>query len=95
MYRGPKGSFHRQQQNPRNDKKTNWLQVFIDKHCGGSTEESEKVLNRFRSLNTKASKQEANGMIAVFIDQGAKETLLREVFGIGYDRYQKILHYVL
>ena len=58
-------------------------------------QECDRILNRFRSLNTKKeSKQEANGMIAVFIDQGAKEeALLREVFGIGYDRrYYKILH---
>ena len=47
---------------------------------------------RFQSLNNKESKHEANGMIAVFIEQGAKETLLREVFGIGYERYRKILH---
>ena len=57
-------------------------------------EERERILHRFRSLNTnKESKNEANGMIAVFIDQGAKETLLREVFGIGYERYRKILHH--
>ena len=57
-------------------------------------EERERILHRFRSLNTnKESKNEANGMIAVFIDQGAKETLLREVFGIGYERYRNILHH--
>ena len=55
-------------------------------------DERERVLNRFQSLNNKESKHEANGMIAVFIEQGAKETLLREVFGIGYERYRKILH---
>ena len=54
-------------------------------------EERERILHRFRSLNTnKESKIEANGMIiAVFVDQGAKETLLREVFGIGYEKKQR------
>ena len=44
-------------------------------------------------LNNTATKTEANnGMLAVFVEQGAKETLLREVFGIGSTRYAKILH---
>jgi hypothetical protein len=49
-------------------------------------------LNRFQLLNNTATKKEANGMLAVFVEQGAKETLLREVFGIGSSRYAKILH---
>ena len=94
VYRGSKGSFHRQQQNPRADRKnTNWLKVFIDRHCGGSVEECEKDFNRFRSLNTTASKKEANGMIAVFIDQGAKETLLREVLLICLVTYHNTYFY--
>jgi hypothetical protein len=87
IFRGPKGIFHRQQQNPRAVRKTNWFEVFKENHCAGSAEECSKLLNRFQTLNNRESKNEANGMLAVFIDQGAKETLLREVFGIGSGRY--------
>ena len=73
-------------------KKTNWLEVFKENHCAGSAEECSKILDRFQTLNNSVSKIEANGMLAVFIDQGAKETLLRDVFGIGSGRYMKILH---
>ena len=67
MYRGSKGIFHRKQQNPRPTIKTNWIDVFTATHCGGSMEERERSLHRFRSLNTnKESKIEANGMIAVY-----------------------------
>ena len=71
---------HRQQQNPRSPRTINWLEVFTINHCGGSVEERDRLLNRFNLLNNKATKKEANGMLSVFIDQGAKETLLREVW---------------
>ena len=73
-------------------KKTDWVKVFMDTHCAGSFEEYKRIMKRFSSLNTKASKQEANAIIAVFIEQGAKEAMLRDVFGIGYTRYEKILY---
>ena len=83
---------HRQQQNPRLPKTINWLEVFTNNHCGGSVEERDRLLNRFKLLNNNATKKEANGMLSVFIEQGAKETLLREVFRIGGGRYSKLLH---
>ena len=92
VYRGSKGSFHRKQQHPRASRLTNWVEYFTTHHCGGSAEECIRVLNRFQLLNNTATKTEANGMLAVFVEQGAKETLLREVFGIGSARYLKILH---
>ena len=77
VYRGPKGIFHRQQQNSRATKATNWVEVFTSNHCGGSIAEREKILNRYHELNgNKATKTQANGMLAVFIEQGAKESLL-------------------
>ena len=90
VYRGPKGVLHRQQQNPRLPKTINWLEVFTNNHCGGSVEERDRLLNRFKLLNNNATKKEANGMLSVFIEQGAKETLLREVFRIGGGRYSKL-----
>ena len=93
VYRGLKGSFHRKQKNPRESTRTtDWIGVFTTLYCGGLAEECSRVLNRFQLLNTTATKKEANGMLAVFVEQGAKETLLREVFGIGSTRYAKILH---
>ena len=52
VYRGSKGIFHRKQQNPRPANKTNWIDVFTATHCGGSVQERDRILNRFRSLNT-------------------------------------------
>ena len=43
-------------------------------------------------MNSRSSKQEANAIIAAYIEHGAKEAMLRDVFGIGYMRYEKILH---
>ena len=69
VYRGSKGIFHRKQQNPRPANKTNWIDVFTVTHCGGSVEERERILHRFRSLNTnKESKNEANGMLPIIIN---------------------------
>ena len=31
-------------------------------------------------------------MLSVYIEQGARESLLREVFKIGSERYKKVLH---
>ena len=56
VYRGPKGSFHRKQQNPRAGRKTDWIKVFTAHHCGGSAEECSRVLNRFQLLNNNATK---------------------------------------
>ena len=85
IYRGSKGSFHRKNQNSRAVRTTNWLQFCTVNYCGGSIEECEKIVNRYHELyNGKDTKTQANGMLSVFIEQGAKrETLLREVFGIG------------
>jgi hypothetical protein len=92
IYRGSKGSFHRKNQNSRAVRTTNWLQFFIVNYCGGSIEECEKIVNRYHELNNgKDTKTQANGMLSVFIEQGAKETLLREVFGIGSGRYSNLL----
>ena len=71
VYRGPNGVLHRQQQNPRLSKTINWLEVFTNNHCGGSEEERDRLLNRFKLLNNNATKKEANGMLSVFIEQGA------------------------
>ncbi len=51
IYRGSKGIFHRKQQNPRSVCKTNWIDVFTATHCGGSVEERDRILYRFRSVN--------------------------------------------
>ena len=73
IVRRPKGSFVRKHQNPRSAKKiSDWKQVFTDNYCRGSADECERILNRFSSLNSKESKQEANGNIAVFVEMGAK-----------------------
>ena len=90
--RGPKKSFHRKQKNPRNGRKTNWLAAFISNHCQGSEDEYRRVLDRFQSFNDSGNKKEANSMLSVYIVQGAREKMLREVFKIGYERYKKILH---
>jgi hypothetical protein len=93
IVRGPKGSFIRKHQKPRSvQEKTDWVQIFTDKYCGGSEEEYQKVLSRFSRVNSRSSKQEANAIIAVYIEHGAKEAMLRDVFRIGYTRYEKILH---
>ena len=55
-------------------------------------DEYERVLDRFAHVNSSSSKQEANAIIGVYIEHGAKEAMLREVFGIGYTRYEKILN---
>ena len=85
VVRGPKGSFIiRNHSNPRPVKnKIDWVQVFKDKYCGGSVDEYESVMRRFTLVNSRSSKQEANAIIGVYIEHGAKEVMLREVFGIG------------
>ena len=93
IVRGLKGSFIRKHQNPHPVKqKVDWVQLFTDKYCGGSVDEYERVLDRFARVNSSSSKQEANAIIGVYIEHGAKEAMLREVFGIGYSRYEKILN---
>ena len=69
--------------------KIDWVKVFTDKYCGGSVDEYDSVMSRFARVNSKSSKQEANAIIGVYIEHGAKEAMLREVFGIGYTRYEK------
>ena len=66
-------SFHRKQENPRTSRKTNWLlAVFINNYCQGSVDECRRVLDRFQFLNDSGNKKEANGMLSVYIEQGAK-----------------------
>ena len=94
IVRGPKRSFIRKHKKPRSvQEKTDWVKNFTGKYCGGSEEEYENVLSRFSRVNSRSSKQEANAIIAVYIEHGAKEAMLRDVFGIGYTRcYEKLLH---
>ena len=93
VYRGPKGSFHRKQENPRASRKTDWLAVFITNYCQGSEDECRRVLGRFESFNESGNKKEANDILSsVYVEQGARECMLREVFKIGSERYKKILH---
>ena len=89
VYRGPKGSFHRKQENPRASRKTDWLAVFISNYCQGSEDECRQVLGRFESFNESGNKKEANGILSVYVEQGARECMLREVFKIGSERYKK------
>ena len=76
IVRGLKGSFIRKHQNPHPGKqKIDWVQVFTDKYCGGSVDEYERVLDRFARVNSSSSKQEANAIIGVYIEHGAKEAM--------------------
>ena len=49
-------------------------------------------MGRFESFNESGNKKEANGILSVYVEQGARECMLREVFKIGSERYKKILH---
>jgi hypothetical protein len=52
------------------------------------------ISDRFQFLNDSGNKKEANGMLSVYIEQGARESLLREVLKIGSEKYKKVLHNV-
>ena len=92
VYRGNKGSFHTKQKNPRTVVETNWHQKFVEICCNGDDVEAEGLLNKFFLLNGNPStKKQAEGMISLWIEKGAREVMCREVFKIGSGRYLKIL----
>ena len=84
VYRGLKGSFHRQQKKPRAESRVDWESKFVEIVCDGDDAEAVRVKAMFFLKNgNKRTIDEANGMLAVFIEKGAKEDMLRSVLGVG------------
>lgn len=92
VYRGDKGSLHRKQENPRISCERDWYKTFVGLICNDDIEKGNNLIERFKELDSgsKACQELANGMLTTFYDLGARERLLRKVFGIGNSRYQRI-----
>ena len=88
VYRGKKGSFHTKHKNPRTVVETDWHQKFVENF---DDEEAERLLHRYFHFNgNPATKKQAEGMISIWIEKGARELMYREVFRIGGGQfYQK------
>ena len=92
VYRGSKGSFHRKQVHPRKAVETDWNAKFTKIICDGDVEEANRITEKFFRLNgDKKTEEMADGMLAVLMEKGAKEKMLRGVFHIGQSRYNRIL----
>ena len=92
VYRGLKGSFHRKQVHPRKAVETDWSAKFAKIICDGDVEEANRITEKFFRLNgDKKTEEMADGMLAVLMEKGAKEKMLRGVFHIGQSRYNRIL----
>ena len=95
VYRGPKGAFHRHQLNPRLVSQKDYFTEFTKMVCNGDQKEGERLKDTFFRMNGKRTTQGmavADGMLAVFIQKGAKENLLRSLFHIGQGRYKRVLN---
>ena len=91
VYRDSSGAYHKKHQNPRSVNKINWHHEFIAIICHGDEDEAERLKNKFFSLNgNHKTKEEADGMIAVFVEKGAKEEMCCAVLGIGSGRYKRV-----
>jgi hypothetical protein len=83
----------RKHENPRALKKKDHHNDFIILCCDGRQEHSKEMIEKFKKLDqgNKASKELATEMLGTFYEMGAKERMLRDVFGIGSTRYQRVV----
>ena len=88
VYKGAKGKHHRKQTRPRSKKEKNLIRNFIALCCDNNVDTFNSILARYKKLDDSdsLSKEQASGMLATFYEMGAKERMLREVFGIGSPR---------
>lgn len=93
VYRGPKGKHHRKHSRPRSKKEKNLTRDFIALCCDNNVDTFDSILDRYEKLEEgdNLSREQASGMLGTFYEMGAKERMLREVFGIGSSRYQRIV----
>lgn len=93
VYRGPKGIFHRKQENPRLRREKDLTQDFVILFCDSNEDKFDALISRYKKLDggDATSKEQATGMLATFYEMGARERMLREVFGIGSTRYNRIV----
>lgn len=92
VYRGLKGTLHRKQENPRLRKEKDLTQDFIILCCDSNEDRFDTMMSRYKKLDggDAASKEQATGMLMTYYEIGARERMLREVFGIGSTRYNRI-----
>ena len=93
VYRRLKSPPHKKHKNPRKIKDMKLTQDFITLCCDNNEGDYESLIARYKKLdgNDNASKEQADGMLATLYEMGAKERMLREVFGIGSSRYNRIV----
>jgi hypothetical protein len=92
-YKGDKDIVRRKHENPRALKKKDHHNDFILLCCDGRQEHSKEMIEKFKKLDqgNKASRELATEMLGTFYEMGAKERMLRDVFGIGSTRYQRVV----
>lgn len=93
VYKGDKDVVRRKHENPRPLKKKDHHNDFIILCCDGRQEHSKEMIEKFKKLDqgNKASKELATELLGTFYEMGAKERMLRDVFGIGSTRYQRVV----
>ena len=93
VYKGTKGSLHRKHENPRPIKEKYWKENFIRLYCDGNQSTFDCLMERYLKLNEgdEYSTEQATGILSTFYEMGARETILRKVFGIGNSRYKRVV----
>lgn len=92
VYERSECALHRKHKKPRQIKEKDYTHDFINLCCGSNQDTFEALIARYKKLdgNDNANKEQADGMLGTFHILGARERMLREVFGIGSARYNRI-----
>lgn len=93
VYKRDKDVVRRHHVNRRVSKKRDHHSDFVILCCDGRQETSKEMITKFKKLDEgdKASKDLATEMLRTLNEMGAKERMLRVVFGIGSTRYQRVV----